>query len=357
MKLSIITATWNSECTLKSCLDSVAQQSAVACIEHIIIDGRSSDSTLVIASQYPHISQIVSAKDRGIYHAFNRGVELATGDIIYFLGSDDRLYDNDVISDVLAALSSDNHYYLGSVLCEDSETGSSYFTRTNDVNHINWRPCHQGFFCRRDLFERFGNFNECFTIGADMYLMKVVMQKTTGIITERPIAKFSLQGLSSSSDNQAIVIRQHEMIDALIDGHAAKYELPELLALQRHTNGLLKKLLLSLLQGKIALDTGVLKRVGVFGTRELSQIISLILHQSQIDTICFVVSEVDSTQSIPEIPVVSLSDLSRMGLDTVINCIEGKHESEITERIQQSAPGVTVISWRLFCHPQADIRL
>ncbi|MGL6572320.1 glycosyltransferase [Aeromonas hydrophila] len=62
MKVSIITATWNSEGTLKSCLDSVAQQSAVSSIEHIIIDGRSNDSTLVIASQYSHVSHIVSAR-------------------------------------------------------------------------------------------------------------------------------------------------------------------------------------------------------------------------------------------------------------------------------------------------------
>lgn len=84
MKVSIITATWNSEGTLKACLDSVAQQSTVSSIEHIIIDGRSSDSTLVIASQYSHVSHIVSAKDRGIYHAFNRGIELSTGDVVYF---------------------------------------------------------------------------------------------------------------------------------------------------------------------------------------------------------------------------------------------------------------------------------
>lgn len=357
MKVSIITATWNSEGTLKACLDSVAQQSAVSSIEHIIIDGRSSDSTLVIASQYSHVSHIVSAKDRGIYHAFNRGIELSTGDIIYFLGSDDSLYDDNVISDVLAAFSSDAQYYLGSVLCENKEKDVSYFTRPSNINQADSRPCHQGFFCRRDLFKRFGNFNECFTIGADMYLMKVVMKQTTGIITSRPIARFSLKGFSSSSHNQAIVMRQHEMIDALIDGHTAENKLPELLSHQRQINCELKKLLLNLLHGKCHLNASVFKRVGIFGTRELSQVISLILRHSNIDTICFIISEVNSVQASSEIPVVSVSDIGKLTLDTVINCIEGQHESEIRERIQQSAPGIKVISWRLFCHPQADSQI
>ncbi|CAM4027626.1 glycosyltransferase [Aeromonas bestiarum] len=350
MKVTIITATWNSENKLQCCLDSVAQQSAIENIEHIIVDGRSSDSTIAIASQYPHISKIISAKDRGIYHAFNRGLELATGVIVYFLGSDDSLHDYNVISDVLEAFSPEVNYYLGSVLCEDSVTGNSYLTRSNNDHQVNFRPCHQGFFCRRELFERFGNFNECFTIGADMYLMKMVIKETAGVKTNRPIARFSLQGLSSTSDNQALVIRQHEMIDILIDGDTVDSELPDLLAQQRNTNTLLKNLLQNLLKNKIRLDASLFERVAVFGTRDMSQIISMVLRQYEIETLCFVVSEIDYKYSVDEIPVVCLSELSGLNLDTIINCIEGQHESEITDRIHEADPGITVISWRSLCN-------
>ncbi|MGU5583277.1 hypothetical protein [Aeromonas hydrophila] len=105
------------------------------------------------------------------------------------------------------------------------------------------------------------------------------------------------------------------------------------------------------------MNASVFKRVGIFGTRELSQVVSLILRHSNIDTICFIISEVNSEQASSEIPVVSIRDIGKFTLDTVINCIEGPHESEINEKIQQSATGIKVISWRLFCHPQADIQL
>ena len=174
MKVSIITATYNSEHTLEICLDSVANQTGLASIEHIIVDGRSSDSTLAIVARYPHISQVVSAKDRGIYHAFNRGISLATGDIVYFLNSDDCLYDDNTVANVISEFSPAYQYYLGAVLFHDPATGNSYFTVAKGSDQIERKPCHQGFFCRRELFAQFGSFNECFTIGADMYFMKKV---------------------------------------------------------------------------------------------------------------------------------------------------------------------------------------
>jgi glycosyltransferase involved in cell wall biosynthesis len=172
MKVSIITATYNSEKTLKTCLDSVAQQSASADIEHIIVDGRSSDATLALVNQYPHVSKIVSDKDRGIYHAFNRGVGLATGDLIYFLNSDDSLYDDHVIADVLAEFTSETAYYCGVIFCINEQTKQSYFSETLKDDAINFNPPHQAFFCRRELFDKLGPFNECLTIAADTYFMK-----------------------------------------------------------------------------------------------------------------------------------------------------------------------------------------
>jgi Glycosyl transferase family 2 len=350
MKVSIITATYNSESTLKACLDSVANQTGLANIEHIIVDGRSKDSTLALVSQYPHISKIVSDKDRGIYHAFNRGIALATGDLVYFLNSDDCFYDTKVIADVLSAFSSERQYYLGSVLCQDAKTGNSYFTLQNDSTQNNRRPCHQGFFCRRELFERFGLFNECFTIAADMYFMKKVLHHTTGIVTDRVIAKFSLQGMSSSSDNQVAMMRQHAMIDELLEGDDTQQELSEKLALQMQNGNQLKQLLVNVLHNKLDLSHWMQKRVAIFGVRELSQTLSLIMQQHQLEVSCFVVSNPQNVPQGLDIPVVGINELGTIPVDVVINCIEGKHETEISAKIKQVAPEAKIVSWRAFCH-------
>lgn len=355
MKVSIITATWNSEKTLQACLDSVAQQTGVAEIEHIIVDGRSSDSTLSIVARYPHISQVVSAKDRGIYHAFNRGIRLATGDVVYFLNSDDCLYDNETIAQVISEFAPEYQYYLGSVLCNDPATGNSYFTVPKGTDQIDRKPCHQGFFCRRELFERFGSFNECFTIGADMYFMKTVMQHTKGIVTDRAIAIFSLQGMSSSDNNKAAMMRQHSMIDELLYGDNAMQELPEKLALEIRNTHYFKQLLLSLLKGNLNLSRFANKNVAIFGAAGLSQILCLLLQKQHINVMCFVVSSSTNKPQGLGVPVVALNELSKEAVDIVINCIEGKHESEISMQIVRAAKAVTVVSWRAFCRPDADI--
>ncbi|MBO9573822.1 MAG: glycosyltransferase, partial [Chitinophagaceae bacterium] len=97
MKISIITVTYNSAATIRDTLESVGQQDFLD-IEHIIVDGRSTDNTLSIINQFPYISKILSEKDGGMYDAMNKGIALATGDIIGILNSDDVYNNNRVIS-------------------------------------------------------------------------------------------------------------------------------------------------------------------------------------------------------------------------------------------------------------------
>jgi glycosyltransferase involved in cell wall biosynthesis len=84
LKISIITVTYNSDSTIKDTLESVANQS-YSNIEHIIIDGLSKDNTLATVKKFPHVSKVISEKDKGIYDAMNKGVQLATGDVIGIL--------------------------------------------------------------------------------------------------------------------------------------------------------------------------------------------------------------------------------------------------------------------------------
>ena len=97
MKISIITASFNSSKSIKNTLDSVKNQSYTN-IEHIIIDGMSNDNTISIVNTFSHVSKVVVEKDNGIYDAINKGIKLATGDIVGILNSDDVFYNNEVIS-------------------------------------------------------------------------------------------------------------------------------------------------------------------------------------------------------------------------------------------------------------------
>jgi glycosyltransferase involved in cell wall biosynthesis len=100
MKVSIITATYNSERTIKDTLTSVKQQTHED-VEHIIIDGASTDKTINLLDLYGHQGPKLSEEDNGIYHAMNKGLSMAGGDIIGILNSDDFYSDNKVLEIVV----------------------------------------------------------------------------------------------------------------------------------------------------------------------------------------------------------------------------------------------------------------
>ena len=99
LKITIITVTYNNEKTIKTALNSVKNQTYKE-IEHIIIDGNSADKTVSIAKQYSYVNKIISEPDGGIYDAMNKGINIASGDIIGFLNSDDFYVRDDVLSSV-----------------------------------------------------------------------------------------------------------------------------------------------------------------------------------------------------------------------------------------------------------------
>ena len=103
-KISIITISYNAEVTIEKTLKSIKSQSYDN-IEHIIVDGGSKDNTLEICNSYPHVSKIISEPDKGVYDAFNKGIKLATGDVIGFLNADDTFYNENSIQDIVDAFS------------------------------------------------------------------------------------------------------------------------------------------------------------------------------------------------------------------------------------------------------------
>ena len=104
MLVSIITISYNASSTIEKTLQSVANQSYKN-IEHIIVDGGSIDNTLEICNSFSHVSKIISEPDKGVYDAFNKGLKLATGDVVGFLNADDIFYNDNSVQEIAKAFS------------------------------------------------------------------------------------------------------------------------------------------------------------------------------------------------------------------------------------------------------------
>ena len=176
MMASIVTATFNSAATIADCLESVAAQTHA--VEHIIIDGASTDNTLEIVRRIAPAARILSESDKGIYDAMNKGISLATGDIVGILNSDDFYADQHVIEKVVKVF--DTHPV-------DSLFADLVYVRAPDLNKVvryysgagftlskfalGWMPPHPTFFVRRGCYNQFGAFKSDYRIAADFELM------------------------------------------------------------------------------------------------------------------------------------------------------------------------------------------
>ena len=176
MKISVITVCFNSAETLRDNLESVKNQTYQN-IEHIIIDGGSSDNTLEILDNFKNDLVVVSEKDSGIYNAMNKGISLASGEIIGFLNSDDYFYSDDVVKEYADGFSSlSNKIIFGDLQFVSKENEArirSWISSTFSEEKINfgWIPPHPTFYARKELFENYGGFDESLRFAADYDLM------------------------------------------------------------------------------------------------------------------------------------------------------------------------------------------
>jgi len=172
--ISLITVCYNSESTITDTLRSVSDQT-YSDIEHIVIDGGSSDSTMSLVSKYgERVVKSISEKDKGIYDAYNKGLMIATGDIIGFINSDDFYFSNDVIAKVMSVFDDPlveachaNLIYVNPINTDLVERfWKSWAFQHNDLEKGSI-PAHPTVFFRRDVYERFGNFDLQFKLVAD----------------------------------------------------------------------------------------------------------------------------------------------------------------------------------------------
>lgn len=178
MKVSIITTTYNSASTIEHTIQSVLNQSYTN-IEYIIIDGLSTDGTLDILNRYrDRLYAIVSEKDGGIYDALNKGIALATGDVIGILHSDDFYTGSDVIENVADTFNRDKCDGLYADLFYVDKDDTNKIKRKwhsgnySDGAFLNgWMPPHPTFFVKKELYNKYGKFNLQFATAADYELM------------------------------------------------------------------------------------------------------------------------------------------------------------------------------------------
>ena len=177
MKISIVTATFNSGATLRDTIKSVLGQT-YRDFEHLIIDGGSKDDTLDIVRecepQYGGRLRWISERDRGIYDAMNKGIAMATGDVVGILNSDDFYTSDTVLQAVADAMREQS---------VDAVYGDIHYVNEHDLSHctryyssagfrrwkmrLGWMPAHPSFYCRKKIYERYGTFDISFKIGAD----------------------------------------------------------------------------------------------------------------------------------------------------------------------------------------------
>ncbi len=187
MKISIITATFNSAKTLRDTIESVLRQS-YRDIEYIVIDGASKDNTLnIVKSLEPKFEgrlKYISELDKGIYDAMNKGVKMATGDVVGILNSDDFFTSNDVIAKVADAFAANDvdavYGDIHFVKDENLEKCTRYYSSKNFhpwMLRCGFMPAHPSFYCKKTVFEKYGLYDLQYKTSSDFEMMVRLLGK------------------------------------------------------------------------------------------------------------------------------------------------------------------------------------
>lgn len=214
MKISIITVVRNNVATISDAIDSVVGQTYKN-IEHIVIDGASTDGTVGVVQSYRNkIDKFITEKDHGLYDAMNKGISLATGDIIGILNSDDIYFDKNVIENIVNTFREKN---------TDSVFGDLHYVDKNNTNKVmrhwktsnfklgsfakGWHPPHPSFFVKKEVYEKYGLFDLQLSISADFDLMLRFLEKhqISSVYLPKILVKMRTGGQSNNSIKNIII--------------------------------------------------------------------------------------------------------------------------------------------------------
>jgi glycosyltransferase len=223
LKISIITSVWDNKETIKDAIDSVLSQTYKN-IEYIVVDGASSDGTIEIVQRYrDKITKFVSEKDSGIYDGLNRGISLATGDVVAFLHSDDIYANHTIIKEIAQQFESDESL--------DGIYGDLVYTPKSDTNKVlrywksknfdstllakGWMPAHPTLFLKKEVYDKYGKFDLDFKIAADYDFMLRVLKNGINVkYLPKVLYKMRVGGESNKSIKN-IMLKSKEDLKAL----------------------------------------------------------------------------------------------------------------------------------------------
>ncbi|WP_367773617.1 glycosyltransferase family 2 protein [Flavobacterium sp. WC2421] len=208
MKVSIITICYNRSATIAKAIESVLNQDYPN-IEYIVIDGNSTDGTQAVIAKYSsRIAQYISEPDQGMYDALNKGLQLATGDVVGLMHSDDEFYDTGVVSKIVAAFmntpDTDGVYGDGVYISNDTAAkvvrnriGGAF---SLDKIKKGWLPLHPTVYLKKSLIDKYGAYNLDFKIASDTeFLLRYLFKyKIKMFYLQQYIVKMRMGGLSTS---------------------------------------------------------------------------------------------------------------------------------------------------------------
>ena len=217
MKVSIITISFNTENTIGNTLKSVEGQSYKN-IEHIIIDGGSKDNTLEICNSFSHISKIISEPDNGVYDAFNKGLELVTGDVVGFLNADDVFFNENSVQEIANIfLNNETDIVYGNLdyVNKEGKVIRNWTSRPYEKGLVKkaWMPAHPTFYCKKEVYDLLGGYNDSFKIGGDfeLCLRFLEVNKIPSFYLNKKLVKMLIGGISNSGLKSKWTIYKEEL--------------------------------------------------------------------------------------------------------------------------------------------------
>jgi glycosyltransferase involved in cell wall biosynthesis len=215
LQLSIITINLNNAEGLKKTIESVIEQTSKN-FEFILIDGGSTDNSLEIIKQFSsNLSFWVSEKDSGIYNAMNKGIKIAKGEYCLFLNSGDFFYSVETLSSVFSLGLSEDIVYGDSFRYDKLIENGFFIIEPDNLSLYHFFKksiCHQATFIKRELFVKYGNYDEMFKIASDweFNIKAIILNNCRTKHINIPVVYFNAQGLSNASEG--ISLKEREVI-------------------------------------------------------------------------------------------------------------------------------------------------
>lgn len=221
MKISIITATYNSAAHVASCIESVNSQTYPN-IEHIIVDGASKDNTVEIIKSMPNrVAKLISEPDKGIYDALNKGIQLASGELIAFLHTDDVFATPQTIAHVVDQFTHEEvSGVYGDLVFVNEENivvrtwNSGSFNRS--MVKKGWMPPHPTLVLRKTVYEQYGLFNPSFRIAGDYdFMLRIMLAKDIQLKYLPEVITNMKMGGASTGSIKGIIRKSKEDLKAM----------------------------------------------------------------------------------------------------------------------------------------------